>query len=128
MRLQDRTSTWNSRDHFLAVAATAMRNLVIDHARRRRSRELHDEPGGAMEVLLSAYDEPDVDLLALHEALDELAQFDAQAARLVELRYFVGASAEEAAEAAGLSARTATRRHEFAKRWLRKRLGGDADE
>lgn len=130
LRIHDRTGTWSGRDHFLAVAATAMRNLLIDHARRRRASELCDELGSdPLEALVDAFAEDRLDLLALNEALEDLATFDPEAARLVELRYFAGATAEEAAQACGLALRTASRRHDFAKKWIRKQIeGGPSNE
>lgn len=127
LRIHDRTGTWSGRDHFLAVAATAMRNLLIDHARRRRAAELSGDPtSDPLEALVDAFAEERLDLLALNEALEDLAVFDPEAARLVELRYFAGATAEEAAETCGLALRTASRRHDFAKKWIKKRMEREA--
>ncbi|MEO1698145.1 MAG: ECF-type sigma factor [Planctomycetota bacterium] len=126
MRLQESDGTFGNRQHFLATASATMRNLLIDHARRRRrGPDLDGDDDGSpmLDALVSRYEEGGLDLLALHEALEDLTVLDPEAARLVEMRFFVGASAEDAAAAAGLSPRTATRRFDFAKRWLKKRLG-----
>jgi RNA polymerase sigma factor (TIGR02999 family) len=114
---------WNSRGHFFAAAAEAMRRILVEQARRRatvkhggqRQRE------GLADVELAA-PEPDEDLLALDEALALLAQADPLAARLVQLRYFAGLTSEQAAEALGISPRSADRAWAYARAWLLKKL------
>ena len=113
-----------NRAHFFAAAAEAMRRILIERARRRRVLE----QGGLAErqelteskIVLTA---PTDELLAVHEALDQLAAEDADAANLVKLRYFVGMTMPKAAEAIGLSQRNAERLWTFARAWLRHALG-----
>jgi RNA polymerase sigma factor (TIGR02999 family) len=114
---------WNSRGHFFAAAAEAMRRILIDNARGKQSlkrgagrrREPLDE---ASLVTPRAED----DLLAVDEALGRLAAVDAEAAELVKLRFFAGFSSEQAAEALGISARTADRLWGYARAFLLKEL------
>ena len=100
----DNTHAWDSRGHFFAAAAEAMRRILVESARRKK-RIRHG--GGRIRVELDerliSHDSPDDDLLALNEALDQLAVVDPQAAELVKLRQFTGMTTEEAAEALGLS-------------------------
>jgi RNA polymerase sigma factor (TIGR02999 family) len=114
---------WDSRGHFFAAAAEAMRRILVDAARRKR-RERHG--GGRDRVSLDdaqpATPDPRHDLLALDDALTRLAGEDPQAARLVELRYFAGLSVPEAAETLGISPRTADRVWAFARAWLHRDL------
>ena len=112
------------RSHFLAVAANAMRRLLIDHARARDSAK---RGGGWRKVTLSEQSGPspgrlDVDILALHEALERLEQFGERLARVVELRYFGGLTVGEAAEILGVAAVTVEKDWTKAKAWLRREL------
>jgi len=122
---------WQDRAHFFAVAATVMRHLLVDRA---RAREYGKRGGGARQVSLdeAAVVSPaqDLDLLALDEVLDKLAEVDERKSRLVELRYFGGLSAEEAAEVLGVSEITVKREWLKAKAWLYRELtkGGGGDE
>jgi RNA polymerase sigma factor (TIGR02999 family) len=117
------TPHFKSRKHFFGAAAEAMRRILVEHARRRDSRKR----GGGSEreeldesrLVLTA---PPDELLAVHEALEELARTDPAAAQLVKLRYFVGFSLEETAAAMGLSPRSAGRLWAFARAWLRHAL------
>jgi RNA polymerase sigma factor (TIGR02999 family) len=114
---------WQSRGHFFAAAAEAMRRILVDGARRKR-REKH---GGARKrVSLDdvAPETPDFrhDLLALDAALTRQTAEDSQAARLVELRHFAGLSVAEAAQVLGISARTADRVWAFARAWLHREV------
>jgi RNA polymerase sigma factor (TIGR02999 family) len=110
LRLVDGTQAqhWNSRGHFFAAAAEAMRRILVEQA-RRKSRHKHG--GGMHQVALEdvhlGYRSPDDELLAIDDALDKLAGEDAQATQLVKLRYFGGLSVEEAAEAMGIPRSTA---------------------
>jgi RNA polymerase sigma factor (TIGR02999 family) len=125
LRLVDaeKAQHWNSRGHFFAAAAEAMRRILVDYARRRAA---HKRGGAARRVAwddqLAAADRPDEDVLALDEALGELEQHDPQAAGLVKLRYFSGLSHQQAAEAMGVSRRVADRLWVVAKAWLYQRL------
>ncbi|MCZ7639727.1 MAG: ECF-type sigma factor [Verrucomicrobia bacterium] len=112
---------WGSRAHFFAAAAEAMRRILVEHARRKHSQKR----GGGLEpielqedtLLLNA---PADELLAVHEALDQLAREDPAAAELVKLRYFVGLTMEEVAEVLGVAKRTAEGLWTFARAWLRR--------
>jgi len=125
LRMVDqRKVVWKDRGHFLAVAAQAMRRILVDHARGRNSRKR----GGPVEdlpledLMLAASGEDEVDVIALDEALSRLATVDARQERLVELRYFVGLSLEEAADVLDISRATATREWTLAKAWLFREL------
>jgi RNA polymerase sigma factor (TIGR02999 family) len=125
----DRAQEWNSRGHFFAAAAEAMRRILIDNARRKQA-EKHG--GGRQRADLaeaeSVASAPPQDLLALDEALDRLTQHDPAAGQLVKLCYFAGLSVEQAAEALALSRSNAYRRWTFARAWLRCQLAGDQPE
>jgi RNA polymerase sigma factor (TIGR02999 family) len=110
--------------HFFAAAAEAMRRILVESARRKRSHKRGGGRGRAEydEAELAA-PEPRHDLLAVDEALDRLATTDTQAAELVKLRYFVGLSLPEAAEVLNISPRSADRLWAYARAWLRKALG-----
>jgi RNA polymerase sigma factor (TIGR02999 family) len=116
---------WNSRGHFFAAAAEAMRHILVDNARRKR-RIKHG--GGRQRVELDeampAPPRAAEELLALDEALTRFAAHDPEAARVVQLRYFAGLSIEEAAQALGMSRASAYRHWSFARAWLLQELGG----
>jgi RNA polymerase sigma-70 factor, ECF subfamily len=130
LRLVDkRQARWENRSHFFAVAAQAMRRILVDHARTRRRAK---RGGGAVAVTLSDADTPDglagaddagVDPIDLDEALTRFAAVDPAKARLVELRYFAGLSIPEAAAALGVSPATVGREWAVARGWLRRELG-----
>ncbi len=114
-----------TRAHFLATAARAMRNILIDHARRREAAKrgggLQRRDVEMSELVAPA---PDDELLALHESLERLAELDPLKARLVELRYFVGLTGSEAADVLGVSPATADRHWAFARAWLQRAVRG----
>ena len=116
-----REPNFEDRKHFYVVAAQAMRRILIDHARRRRSakREAALPPDSGLTV------QPDVDVLALDEALTRLAAADAEKARIVELRYFAGLSVPEVAEVTGTSTATVKRQWAIAKAWLYRAMNGE---
>jgi RNA polymerase sigma factor (TIGR02999 family) len=121
----DRTQKWNSRGHFFAAAAEAMRRILVESARRRQALA---RGGGRQRVELDAV-EPQApklseDVLALHEALSNLERTDPQKAELVKLRYFAGLTMEEAAEALEISAATAYRHWSYARAWLHQEIAG----
>lgn len=120
---------WENRRHFFAVAAETMRRILIDRARRRRTREQagFGEPDPDWESRLVAV-APTDELLAVHEALEGLAAQEPLAAELVKLRFFVGLTMEEAAEVLGLALRKTERLWAFARAWLRTELGGGTKE
>jgi RNA polymerase sigma factor (TIGR02999 family) len=110
---------WNSRGHFFAAAAEAMRRILVENARRKHSLKR----GGArtrveLDEAVARAPEPAEDLLALSEALDRLAAEDPRKAELVKLRYFTGLSVAEAADVLGISRATADRDWAYAKVWL----------
>ena len=111
---------WASRGHFFAIAAQAMRRVLVDHARGHGAAK---RGGGAERVTLSGIaageaERVDVDVLWLHEALERLARLDERQARVVELRYFAGMSVEEVAEVLGISPATVKREWSTARLWL----------
>jgi RNA polymerase sigma factor (TIGR02999 family) len=115
---------WNSRGHFFAAAAEAMRRILIDRARRkRRPKHGGDRRRIDLDEALSAAD-PREDLIALDEALNRLSQEEPAKAELVKLRYFAGLSLEEAAACLGISAATAKRHWAVARAWLFADLSG----
>ena len=125
LKLVDRRDVnWQNRAHFFAVAATAMRRILIDYAKaKHREKRGGDNIKLSLgEVILVAAEEKGVDLIALDEALNKLAAFDAQQARVVELRYFSGLSLEETAEALHVSRATVARDWEAARAWLHREL------
>jgi RNA polymerase sigma factor (TIGR02999 family) len=118
---------WNGRGHFFAAAAEAMRRILVDSARRKKT-EKHG--GGHRRVDLAdvepAAEGADIDLIALDEALDRLARSDPRKAELVQLRYFAGLTTEQAARVLGISTSTADNDWAYAKSWLRVALDGRA--
>ena len=116
---------WDGRGHFFAAAAEAMRRILVENARRKRSRK---RGGGLVRQDLDAVNpaapEPPEDLLALDEALDQLAAAAPEAARLVQLRYFAGLTLAEAAQVLGVAPRTADRLWAYARAWLLRALEG----
>jgi RNA polymerase sigma factor (TIGR02999 family) len=120
---------WNSRRHFFAAAAEAMRRILVEQARRKHR---HRHGGGRQRVPLDGvqpvYRDGAADLLAIHEALDKLSAEDAEAAQLVQLRYFAGLSVEQAAETMGLPRSTAYVHWAYAKASLRVLLDFDPGE
>jgi RNA polymerase sigma factor (TIGR02999 family) len=119
----DKTPNWDSRAHFFAAAAEAMRRILVDSARRKASRRR----GGGLErrMLDEAQletDEDADDLLALDEALTQLAETDPVAARFVQLRYFAGLTTEQTAAAMGMSVRSAYYTWSYARSWLRRAI------
>ena len=121
----DKVQHWNSRGHFFAAAAEAMRRILIEIARRKGGPqaggrhvrvELHDMP--------AEFQRSDMDLLAISEALDKLQAKDRRAAELVKLRFFAGLTRRQAAEVLGISVATADNDWAYAKGWLKAELAG----
>ena len=118
---------WANRRHFCAAAAEAMRRILVENARRKRTRK----HGGEFrrqdpEAAQLAEPEPAEDLLALDEALNKLATKDPLKAELVKLRYFAGMTIEEAASALGVSAATAKRWWTYTRAWLYQEISGES--
>ena len=122
----DKVQRWNSRGHFFAAAAEAMRRILVESARRRtalkrggqRQRRDLDESN------IAAPESSD-DLLALDEALGKLAEIDKQSAELVKLRFFAGLTMDQAAEVLAISPRTAYHVWDYARSWLRREMSGE---
>jgi len=125
LRLVDqKTARWQNRAQFYGVAAQLMRRILVDHARAKHA----EKRGGANQQRLSitsareAGATPDLDVLALNEALEELATLDPQQSRIVELKFFGGLSIEETAEVMDLGHATVERDWKMARAWLRRKL------
>jgi RNA polymerase sigma factor (TIGR02999 family) len=120
---QEEVQHWNSRGHFFAAVGEAMRRILVEQARRRAAakrggqvvREAVDPDGIAAPC-------PDEQILAVHDALDDLAQADPDAAVLVKLRFFGGMTMGEAADVLGISVRSAQDLWAYARTWLRRRM------
>lgn len=114
---------WDSRGHFFAAAAEAMRRILVDSARRKmRLKRGGDKVRQDLEQVEIVAPEVREDLIALNEALDKLATTDGQAAQLVQLRYFAGMTLPEVSELMGISPRTADRLWAYARAWLHQEL------
>ncbi|MBA3765483.1 MAG: sigma-70 family RNA polymerase sigma factor [Acidobacteria bacterium] len=125
MRLVDqKNAKWQNRAQFFGIAAQLMRRILVDHARLHQAQKR----GGSDQQRLSLTNvdrvagQPDIDLMALHEALNELAEVDPQQARIVELKFFGGLSIEETAEVLGIGHATVERDWKMARAWLRSKL------
>lgn len=127
LRLVDHENiAWQNRAHFFGVAAQAMRRILVDHA---RTRNYAKRAGAAklvsLEEAATVVEERAAELIALDDALQELAKIDLRKSRVVELRYFGGLSVEETAEALGISAITVMRDWNTAKAWLMREMTRD---
>jgi RNA polymerase sigma factor (sigma-70 family) len=117
--------SWNSRGHFFAAAAEAMRRILVEQARRKQAlRRGGDWQRQDLDAVQLAAPAPPAELLALDEALTALANKDAVKAELVKLRYFAGLTMEEAATALGISPATAHRYWNYARAWLHQEIAG----
>lgn len=120
----DESAAWDNRTHFFAAAAEGMRRILVEAA-RRKARVKHG--GGRERLELQEEDAiavpPSIDLIALDDALDKLAQKDPTMARLVQLRFFTGLTVEDAGKMLGISRATADRRWAYARAWLYKEIG-----
>jgi RNA polymerase sigma factor (TIGR02999 family) len=122
LRLAGQNVVWENRAHFFAVTAKVMRHILIDHARRRSyTKQVSLDEASAMSLERAA------ELIALEEALDELAELDPRKSRVVELRYFGGLSLEETAEVLKVSLMTVRRDWRAAKAWLYRRLKAEEE-
>lgn len=128
LRLSPGEPCWDGRAHFFSAAAEAMRRILVDRARRRKAVK----HGGEMERITWAEDgiatplEDADEILAVHEVLDRFATIEPRKAELVKLRYFVGMTIEDAAEALGISAPTAKRDWTYARAWLFRELQAES--
>ena len=121
----DRAQPWNSRGHFFAAAAEAMRRILVDNARRKQSKKRGGERIQVdLEQLATASSERLDDVLDIDAALAGLTQADPQAAELVKLRYFAGLSIPQSAAALGISPRGADFLWAYARAWLLRSVGG----
>jgi RNA polymerase sigma factor (TIGR02999 family) len=130
LRLVDteKVQEWNSRGHFFAAAAEAMRRILVERARHKRSLKAGgDRQRQDMAEIELAVAEPDIDLLALNDALDNLERKDQRAAALVKLRFFAGLTIEQAAQSLSISTSTAENDWAWARCWLRLEMGGGRD-
>ena len=122
--VDQRNAKWQNRAHFFGISAQLMRRILVDHARQHRAVKR----GGSNQQRLSitsaerVVKQPEIDLLALNEALDELTEMDPQQARIVELKFFGGLSIDETAEVLGISHATVERDWKMARAWLRRQL------
>lgn len=122
--VDQKNAKWQNRAQFFGISAQLMRRILVDHARQHQAAKR----GGSKQQRLSITSaerivkQPEVDLLALNEALDELTKMDPQQGRIVELKFFGGLSIEETAEVLGISHATVERDWKMARAWLRLRL------
>lgn len=124
MRLVNaRDRDWDHRKHFFALTARIMRRLVIDHARGRRSNKA--VPIDGLEDLLRGRDAQLEQAVAIDSLLDELQERHPELCPVIEMRFFLGLTEEETADALGVPLRTAQRRYSDARRWLFEKLSGD---
>ena len=125
IRLVDQQQSWDSRQHFFSAAAEAMRRILIERARHRKTKKrgagLHRIDMNPNQLLA---DEKDEELLGVNEALSRLAEIDATKAELVKLRYFAGLTIPEAAAVLGIGISTAEKYWTYAKCWLRAEISG----
>jgi RNA polymerase sigma factor (TIGR02999 family) len=122
---------WDHRGHFFAAAAEAMRRILVEKARRKQSRKggggIPHQDVNADEILVGNALDP-LEVLAIHEAIDRLAEKSPRKAELVKLRYFLGCTIPEAAEILGIAPATAEDDWTYAKAWLRRQLGHDDEK
>lgn len=124
LRLLDQDETdWKNRSHFMAIAAQAMRRVLVDHARRGHAAKRGGPlPRLSLEEVIIYSEERAGDLIALDELMEHLSRIDAQQGRVVELRVFGGLTVEETAEALGISPATVKRDWSMAKAWLAREM------
>jgi RNA polymerase sigma factor (TIGR02999 family) len=114
---------WQDRAHFLAMAAQAMRNILVDYALKRKAgKRGGGQAHGTLDEALTVVEAPTADLLALHESMQRLEAIDARQSRVVECRFFAGMSVEETAEALGISPASVKRDWTVARAWLNREL------
>jgi RNA polymerase sigma-70 factor (ECF subfamily) len=121
----NRPISWQSRAHFYNAAARTMRRILVDHARKRVASKRPGELRVDLEDVNAVASAPPEELLAVHAALDRLAELDARQAQVVELRYFAGLNVEETAQTLGISEKTVKRDWALARAFLESQLSGD---
>ena len=128
LRLIDqRAVDWRNRAHFLGVAATMMRRILINHAKANQAAKREGYASAiSLEDAFGVFTNPEVDLLDLDHKLDKLTELDPQQGKVVELRYFGGLSIEETAEVLGISTATVKREWGTARLWLLQQMEGPA--
>jgi RNA polymerase sigma factor (TIGR02999 family) len=120
---------WNSRGHFFSAAAEAMRRILVENARRKRTQKLGGQlQKNSLDAAEIRIDGPNIDMLALDEVLSEFEKQWPEKAQLVKLRYFTGMTISEASETMGIAHATAERYWKFARTWLYSRLQTDDSE
>jgi RNA polymerase sigma factor (TIGR02999 family) len=123
---KDKKQPWQNRTHFLAIAATSMRQILVERARARNAAKR----GGSqiritLDEAIAAGTGKSLDLLALDEALTRLADIDPEQARIIELRFFAGLSIEDCADTMGISPATVKRGWSMARAWLKREMQGE---
>lgn len=116
---------WHSRAHFFSVASHIMREILVDHARKHSAAKRSGGEAVTFDEAVSFAPERGALVVALDDALEELARFDERKSRLIELKYFAGLSGEELAQALGISISTVTRESRLAEAWLHRYLAGN---
>jgi len=129
LRLVGQPKQWHNRSHFFAVAAQAMRHILVDYARSRRSAKRgRGERAMSLDEAVLVTDERAAELVALDEALNELAALHPRQSRVVECRFFGGLTAEETAEVLRVSSDTISRDWRMARAWLRRALSREGTD
>jgi RNA polymerase sigma factor (TIGR02999 family) len=125
--LDQRRVDWQSSLHFTAIAAQMMRRVLVDHARRHRTTKRGGDADKLSLEIVGALAAPETapDVLAIDEALNQLAELEPELSKIVELRFFGGLTSEEIAECLGISVPTVTRRWRMARAWVYRHLTGD---
>ena len=121
----EQVQSWDSRGHFFAAAAEAMRRILVDAARRKGASKRATQKQAVIDLDQVAAPAASDELLALDDALTRLSNSDPKSADLVKLRYFAGMTNQEAAECLGISTRTADSYWAYAKAWLRREIDAD---
>lgn len=123
LRLTGSSANWQNRAHFFGAAARAMRQILVDHARNRHREKRHgDRVRVEFDERLTVTEMDPANLIALNDALDRLRKLDERCVRVVELRFFIGMSVDEAAELMSVSSKTVDRDWKFARAWLEQQL------
>ncbi len=123
--ISQRAVDWRNRAHFLGLAATMMRRILINHAQARNAAKRHGQANSVtLDDALGVFTNPRVDLLELNQILEQLTELDPQQGRVVELRYFGGLTIEETAEVLGISPATVKREWTIARLWLLHKMEG----